>query len=680
VVGDKLSQEKTLKTLESIGLTQIDAQIYLLLSKKGSQKAVDIARSLGTAKQTVYFSIKALQKSGIVTSTVERPARFNAVPFDSVLDLFIRTKMEEAERIKRDKDEIIGDWKSIAIIESKESKPKFTVIQGHSVVYAKIQQMVQLTSTSFSTILTIPNLLRTEDLGILKPILKQDKETCVNCRLLVIANEQNKNALKTLEKESLLLKSVLNVRIPDFSYRLSPMIIRDNEEAIFFIDTDTEKSKDEEICLWTNCKSIVKSLVIMFDDLWQNSIDLSAKVKELETGKQSPRTLIIKKPVESKEKYLKALGFLKKSILIMTSPVGLKQWWREKNQIAAWAKQGISVKLMAPITKETLSIAEELLQVCEVRHISSGYVETIIIDGQYLFQSNDPSKNKWPPFQENTYYSDDATHVKRIASMLENIWANSQTPSMITLRNIVTLSSREKIDDKHIDNEYRKIIGFEWIKKPHSNDKLNRITHVRNKIPDKEVGVLHIFGRMGCGVIYPKTDLDLPSFIIQAYQANEKSSFGIENSLLFFVQMKINEKSCYLPSAFVTDNKQGYNFRQKIQENIQTNEKAILVRKGEVTVQSQGNKLIAGWSLSIPLIPPKYILPPSYISFEGYGKRIPYYSEIIGPMNRRIQYRYSSMDAFVNFMYLDKLYSGPASDGMLQSNLNVISYPFKADK
>jgi HTH-type transcriptional regulator, sugar sensing transcriptional regulator len=79
-----LSQEKALKTLESLGFTQLDARIYVFLAKKVPQKAGDVARCLKIPKQTVYFIINNLQRKGIVTSTVERPARFSAVPFERV--------------------------------------------------------------------------------------------------------------------------------------------------------------------------------------------------------------------------------------------------------------------------------------------------------------------------------------------------------------------------------------------------------------------------------------------------------------------------------------------------------------------------------------------------------------------------------------------------------------------
>src|SRR4030042_3753227 len=156
----RLSQEKVLKTLESLGRAQLDARVYVFLAKRGPQKAKDIAKSLKMPKQTLYFIIKHLQKRGIITSTLEHPARFNAVPFEKVLDLFIKSKMEEAHRIQQSRDELLSDWQSITIAETDETSAKFTVIEGRGTVYSKIQQMIQETEKQLSFVTTVPSLAR----------------------------------------------------------------------------------------------------------------------------------------------------------------------------------------------------------------------------------------------------------------------------------------------------------------------------------------------------------------------------------------------------------------------------------------------------------------------------------------------------------------------------------------
>ena len=88
-----MSQEHVLKTLANIGFDEVEAQIYVYLAKKGTQRASNICRALKLTKQQFYPAIKRLQSKCVVSSTMEHPARFNVLPFEKVLDLFIKAKI-----------------------------------------------------------------------------------------------------------------------------------------------------------------------------------------------------------------------------------------------------------------------------------------------------------------------------------------------------------------------------------------------------------------------------------------------------------------------------------------------------------------------------------------------------------------------------------------------------------
>jgi sugar-specific transcriptional regulator TrmB len=107
-----LSKEWMLKTLESLGLKQLDAEVYVYLAKNEPQKARDISEALETYKRQLYRSLTNLQRKGMVSASQERPARFSAVSFDKVLDLFIQANRGEAQRIEENKEQILSMWRS----------------------------------------------------------------------------------------------------------------------------------------------------------------------------------------------------------------------------------------------------------------------------------------------------------------------------------------------------------------------------------------------------------------------------------------------------------------------------------------------------------------------------------------------------------------------------------------
>jgi sugar-specific transcriptional regulator TrmB len=110
--GIPVSREWIVKTLESLGLKHLDAEVYVYLAQNYPQKARDIAEALETYKRQLYRSLKNLQRKGMVSASQERPARFSAVSFDKVLDRFSEANREEADRIEENKEQLLSMWRS----------------------------------------------------------------------------------------------------------------------------------------------------------------------------------------------------------------------------------------------------------------------------------------------------------------------------------------------------------------------------------------------------------------------------------------------------------------------------------------------------------------------------------------------------------------------------------------
>jgi sugar-specific transcriptional regulator TrmB len=100
------------KTLESLGLKHLDAEVYVYLAQNQPKKAREISEALETRKRQLYRSLRKLQCKEMVRASQERPARFSAISFDKVLDQFIEANREEAQRIEEDKEQILLMWRS----------------------------------------------------------------------------------------------------------------------------------------------------------------------------------------------------------------------------------------------------------------------------------------------------------------------------------------------------------------------------------------------------------------------------------------------------------------------------------------------------------------------------------------------------------------------------------------
>ena len=121
--GDsKLSQERVLKAIMSLGLSETDAQVYVFLALNGPHKARELTEKMSLHKEQLYRSLKSLQKSEIVEATVDRhPAFFCAVPFERVLDLLAKIRKEQERALREVREQLLFSWEKIAEKNSKHN-------------------------------------------------------------------------------------------------------------------------------------------------------------------------------------------------------------------------------------------------------------------------------------------------------------------------------------------------------------------------------------------------------------------------------------------------------------------------------------------------------------------------------------------------------------------------------
>jgi HTH-type transcriptional regulator, sugar sensing transcriptional regulator len=99
-----LIREHIIKVLEDFGVKKIGAEVYVFLEKNGSKQVKELAYSLEVTKGQLYRILKRLQDQNMVKVNTERPATFSAVPLEVILDLIIKTKIEQAQKVNSTKE------------------------------------------------------------------------------------------------------------------------------------------------------------------------------------------------------------------------------------------------------------------------------------------------------------------------------------------------------------------------------------------------------------------------------------------------------------------------------------------------------------------------------------------------------------------------------------------------
>ena len=324
---------KTIKVaLSEFGLTDKEIEIYIYLAKHGLLTGGEISKQTKTHRALVYRILKNLQKKGVVKATLESPTRFSSISFEKILDESIRIKQKEARSLEKAKESLLSDWEKISSNRIQPDVGTFFVIKGNRKIYAKISQMIKETKTRFSAVLSVPELVRNEQFGVFESIYNHPKKSKINFQFITELSDQNLDALKLLFPK-LGVEIDLKARNPASSFSLLPrMVIRDQEEAMFFISTGTGilDVVQDEICICTNNKSFISALFGIFAELLQNSENVANKVFEFETGPPSVIPLL-NAAKESKNKWLifETIQYYSKALELMKDH---EKWSKERTK------------------------------------------------------------------------------------------------------------------------------------------------------------------------------------------------------------------------------------------------------------------------------------------------------------------------------------------------------------
>ena len=96
-----------IKALVTLGLSRVDAEVYVYLGKNGSQKLKDLVSALNYSKQKIRVTLEILIAKTLVT---EVNNEFSAISFEEALESLIQSQREEERILAKSKKDIVEAW------------------------------------------------------------------------------------------------------------------------------------------------------------------------------------------------------------------------------------------------------------------------------------------------------------------------------------------------------------------------------------------------------------------------------------------------------------------------------------------------------------------------------------------------------------------------------------------
>jgi sugar-specific transcriptional regulator TrmB len=87
--------------------------VYVYLAKRGPETVIEIAHGLGISAQRLGPILRSLQEKGAVISNFKPMTQFSALAIEKVMDIQVNKTVNQAESIKKAKQELLASWRNM---------------------------------------------------------------------------------------------------------------------------------------------------------------------------------------------------------------------------------------------------------------------------------------------------------------------------------------------------------------------------------------------------------------------------------------------------------------------------------------------------------------------------------------------------------------------------------------
>lgn len=124
------SQFQKQQVLIKLGLTQVQARVYLALVKSGPSKILAISKTSNVARPEIYRNLSKLQALGLVERIIKRPLEYRAIPMDQGLSLLLAKRTSYYKKVRAEARLLIKTIKKEKprIENKKIETPQFVLI------------------------------------------------------------------------------------------------------------------------------------------------------------------------------------------------------------------------------------------------------------------------------------------------------------------------------------------------------------------------------------------------------------------------------------------------------------------------------------------------------------------------------------------------------------------------
>jgi sugar-specific transcriptional regulator TrmB len=274
IKGTLQSYDEKVLIMTRLGLTSVQARVYIALVQSGISTIKTISKASGVARQDIYRIMSVLQKLDIVEKIIAAPTMFKAIPAKDALSILVERKIKETSELQAKTKELLKKLRETKTLTMKQQQEtQFILIPKKKALILRYIKAVMAAQRSIDVTITwkrFPQLLL-----ILAKELRKAIKRGVKIRFITEKTEYENSSPEIIQAFT---------RDPSFKLRF----IRNHPNTVFaicdekevFITTSTKGYTAEHPALWSNNPCLIAAMHDLFEIMWFTSLETNINLIE----------------------------------------------------------------------------------------------------------------------------------------------------------------------------------------------------------------------------------------------------------------------------------------------------------------------------------------------------------------------------------------------------------------
>ncbi len=255
-------EDVQVEALKNVGLSLLQARVFLNLAKFGTANIKTIASTANVARQDTYRIMASLEKMGLVERVISRTTMFTATPIREGLNRILENKKREYFEAEKQVETVFEHFyeKSNNTTGVQEEDVRFTITSELNLLFDTHAKLSDHSSETIDT--TLPLNLQKKTLFQHFKYIKRAVKRGIKVRVIAQLSEPK----KVSGLPDLLPTESFQLRHLPRSTKLFGMHIFDRKEITLAV-SETKPLPS----LWTNSPHVVQLAIVYFENLWKEA-------------------------------------------------------------------------------------------------------------------------------------------------------------------------------------------------------------------------------------------------------------------------------------------------------------------------------------------------------------------------------------------------------------------------